>query len=132
MDSVMLSQASEAALSNQHVNVSSTNMTRLGFLKPTMVSHSENCFMKLLCQLVYVQAYLILLLSSYCIFYELKVCGNRTSSNYRCHFSHSICLFHVCVSHFANSPTISNFFIIIFQQILYYIVFYYITLHYIL
>lgn len=81
MDSVMLSQASEAALSNQHVNVSSTNMTRLGFLKPTMVSHSENCFMKLLCQLVYVQANLILLLSSYCIFYELKVCGNRTSSN---------------------------------------------------
>ena len=47
-------------------------------------------------------------------FYKLKVCSNPVwSKSIGTIFSNNICSLHVSVSHFGNSPNISNFFIII-------------------
>ena len=49
----------------------------------------------------------------YCIFYKLKVCGNTVSGKSFGAIFLNICSFCVSVSHFGNSCSISNFFIIV-------------------
>ena len=53
-------------------------------------------------------SFAFILFQTYCTFYKLKVNGNSALG--KMIFFNSICSFHVSVSHFGNSHSISNFF----------------------